>query len=61
MDLQQPVELSCPYCGGAFTTLIDTSAGSYSAVEDCQVCCRPMQVMVECEAGEIEYVGVERA
>ncbi|HEY0790453.1 MAG TPA: CPXCG motif-containing cysteine-rich protein [Chthoniobacterales bacterium] len=61
MNLEQTVEVVCPYCGGGFTTFVDTSQGGYSTVEDCQVCCQPMQITVACEAGEIEFVEVERA
>ena len=34
----------CPYCGEAFETGTDTSAGSCTYVEDCQVCCQPMEM-----------------
>ena len=34
--------LRCPYCGKAFETMIDGSAGSAEYVEDCPVCCRPI-------------------
>ena len=61
MDLEQTVELSCPYCGEVFTTFIDTSQGSFSTIEDCEICCRPIQINVECGAGEIAFVDVERA
>jgi hypothetical protein len=37
----------CPYCGEPFETLLDLSAGSSSYVEDCQVCCRPIEFRVE--------------
>ena len=46
MDLQQTVEISCPYCGQTLELLIDCSAGAQRYVEDCQVCCRPMNVSV---------------
>ena len=61
MDLEQSIELCCPYCGGVFTTFIDTSQGSFSAIEDCQICCRPIQIHADCAAGEIAFVDVERA
>jgi transcription elongation factor Elf1 len=34
----------CPYCGEAFETRVDTSAGSATYVEDCQVCCQPIEM-----------------
>jgi Cysteine-rich CPXCG len=36
--------VQCPYCGEAFETRIDSSAGSCSYVEDCQVCCQPIDL-----------------
>jgi Cysteine-rich CPXCG len=40
----QLVSVSCPYCGEAFDTLVDVSAGSASYIEDCQVCCQPIEM-----------------
>ncbi|KUJ83735.1 CPXCG motif-containing cysteine-rich protein [Microbulbifer flavimaris] len=37
---------SCPYCGEPITLLLDMSQGSHDYVEDCQVCCRPINVSV---------------
>jgi len=39
--------VQCPYCGERFETLLDLSAGSASYVEDCQVCCQPIQFSLE--------------
>ena len=44
------VSVACPYCGEVIELTVDTSAGSASYVEDCQVCCQPMQVTVEVRA-----------
>ncbi|WP_455221465.1 CPXCG motif-containing cysteine-rich protein [Kaarinaea lacus] len=38
--------ISCPYCGESFSTTIDMSAGSQRYIEDCYVCCRPIQFQV---------------
>jgi len=46
MEIQRIVTVSCPYCGEPLELLIDCSAGSQQYVEDCQVCCRPMNVFV---------------
>ena len=40
------VVIHCPYCGEAFETSVDVSAGSQAYVEDCAVCCRPIEVRV---------------
>jgi hypothetical protein len=40
-------EACCPYCGEPVSLLIDRSGGRVqSYVEDCAVCCRPMDVRV---------------
>jgi hypothetical protein len=49
-DAPNPTEfvaVQCPYCGESFDTTVDLSAGSFSYVEDCQVCCQPIELMSE--------------
>lgn len=44
----------CPYCGETISLLLDHSAGSQTYIEDCSVCCRPIQVSVyEDNEGEL--------
>ena len=35
---------TCPYCGEPFETSADASAGPCKYVEDCQVCCQPIEM-----------------
>lgn len=44
----------CPYCGEEIELFIDEGGGTeQSYVEDCQVCCQPMQVEISAsEDGE---------
>lgn len=48
-------ECACPYCGELIGLWVDEDGGSSQAyVEDCSVCCRPMQVHVHMdEDGQI--------
>ena len=46
------VSVDCPYCGERFDTPVDLTAGSFSYVEDCQVCCRPIEL-----SGEVGAAG----
>ena len=39
-------EINCPYCGEVFDASIDLSAGSQNYIEDCYVCCRPIQFVI---------------
>lgn len=55
------VPVSCPYCGEPFETLVDASAGSASYVEDCQVCCQPIEMSLEVDdAGEFKGLATRR-
>ncbi|MGV3516077.1 CPXCG motif-containing cysteine-rich protein [Luteitalea sp.] len=41
------IESSCPYCGESITLSVDVTAGRRQTyVEDCWVCCRPMDILV---------------
>jgi len=46
MNCLQEVAISCPYCGESITILVDRSAGEQSYFEDCEVCCRPIQLLI---------------
>jgi hypothetical protein len=46
MELLDEIRLFCPYCGEPVTLVVDASAGSQQYVEDCEVCCRPMEITV---------------
>lgn len=35
-------EIDCPYCGESIDVFIDTSELPQQYIEDCQVCCRPI-------------------
>lgn len=45
--------IQCPYCGERFEVQLDTSSGSSRYVEDCQVCCQPIDFCLE-----VDHAGV---
>jgi hypothetical protein len=45
--------IQCPFCGQSFDLVIDTSIVTQRFTTDCEVCCRPFEVFVECEPGEV--------
>jgi len=36
----------CPYCNESITVLVDDSEQEQEYIEDCQVCCRPIDMSV---------------
>ena len=50
MNLLEEAVISCPYCGEAITILVDDSIEEQQYIEDCQVCCRPIDIRVNISA-----------
>ena len=51
MDL----EIRCPYCAETLTVVVDESGGRMqSYVEDCQVCCQPIQVRTRVDGEDVD-------
>ena len=55
------VTVQCPYCAEQYETQVDLTAGSFVYVEDCQVCCQPIELYVEVnDAGRLRSVNAQR-
>jgi hypothetical protein len=59
--MPNPEPVSCPFCGQTFELMIDTSVRSQRFITDCEICCRPFEVVAECESGEILSLDVRSA
>jgi len=44
------VAVRCPYCGERLQTRVDLTADEPGFVEDCEVCCRPIEFHIERDA-----------
>jgi len=61
MAMQEEREVECPFCGETITVLLDPSIDDEQTyIEDCSVCCRPIQFMFSCENGTVTNLEVER-
>ncbi len=56
------VAVPCPYCGERLETRVDLTAGDgTSYIEDCAVCCRPIDFVVEREdSGALRAIKARR-
>ena len=54
MDLLQTHTLDCPYCGEQIQLVIDCSIASQEYIEDCQVCCRPINILINVEGEDVQ-------
>lgn len=44
---------TCPYCWQEISFVLDLSAGEQSYVEDCEVCCRPIEIRYSVDEDEL--------
>ncbi len=49
MDLLQAHNLDCPYCGEVIQIVVDCSISAQEYIEDCPVCCRPINIYINIE------------
>jgi len=42
-------EFQCPYCWESISMLLDSSQPEQQYIEDCEVCCNPIQISVQFE------------
>jgi hypothetical protein len=55
------VPVQCPYCGERLETRVDLTAGEREYIEDCEVCCRPIEFAIELDdTGALHAVRVQR-
>jgi transcription elongation factor Elf1 len=50
----------CPYCWESISILIDTSIAEQDYVEDCEVCCNPIEFFVRSGSGDVPAVEVRQ-
>ncbi|MGH8304995.1 MAG: CPXCG motif-containing cysteine-rich protein [Steroidobacteraceae bacterium] len=55
------VAVRCPWCGERLETRVDVTSGELAYVEDCEVCCRPIEFSIEHgDGGALLAVQVRR-
>lgn len=60
MNALEEKDVTCPYCGETFSTLIDLSAGDQIYIEDCAVCCQPIELDIRLDGDDVT-VDLRRA
>src|SRR5271154_675489 len=46
-------EFTCPYCGEETSMVVDLSVGRQTYIEDCEVCCKPIEISFTVEDDEL--------
>lgn len=50
---------TCPYCWQEVSFVLDLSVSEQSYIEDCEVCCKPIQMSYTTEDGEVADFNAE--
>lgn len=53
MMLNTEYSFSCPYCFSKISMVLDLSVSPQQYIEDCEVCCNPIEVSFEVKDGKI--------
>jgi ribosomal protein S27E len=61
LPMGQFVSVRCPHCFERYDTDVETIYGSFDRVEDCEVCCRPIQLHFEITDAAVKRLHIERA
>jgi transcription elongation factor Elf1 len=51
---------TCPYCGEQISMVLDSSVGRQTYVEDCEVCCHPIEVSYTIEGDTLAGFRAEK-
>jgi transcription elongation factor Elf1 len=46
-------QFTCPYCGEEISMTLDLSVARQTYIEDCEVCCKPIEISFSVEDDEI--------
>lgn len=61
LEPERFVPVQCPWCGERLETRVDLTAGEREYIEDCEVCCRPIELGIELEEdGALRALRVQR-
>lgn len=46
MNALETIAIRCPYCGRRIDITVDATAPEQVYIEDCQICCHPIQLQI---------------
>lgn len=61
MYSEEEVFFQCPFCFETISMVFESLYGSQKYIEDCQVCCSPIEVSYQVNDGEVIIEKIERA
>lgn len=60
MFMENEVEFNCPYCGELnYITVFKSDGKSQKFINDCEVCCRPIEVVINFDTDGNLFIEVK--
>jgi len=57
---QTEKNFTCPYCGEMISMVLDLSVNGQIYIEDCEVCCQPIEIRYSVRNGEVAEFLAQR-
>jgi hypothetical protein len=57
----EDADITCPYCWEPLEITLDLSVPEQDYIEDCQVCCQPIQIVYVSHAGKLLSLDAKRS
>ena len=59
--MEEDIEFVCPHCWQITRIRIDLSEGGQTYVQDCEVCCNPLEICYETAGDHLESFSAQPA
>ena len=58
---EKELHFQCPYCFSPISFVVETFYSEQDYIEDCEVCCQPIQIRYQSDGEEVNDFTVDRA
>jgi len=58
--MEEALQITCPFCYQFTFVAVDSVLNTLTLIEDCQNCCNPIKITIECDEGQIINSYAER-
>jgi transcription elongation factor Elf1 len=57
MEFESEKFFTCPYCNQKISMILESLYGKQIYIEDCEICCQPIEISYEVADGEIHRLS----
>ena len=61
MENEQEIHFQCPYCFSPVSFVVEALYSEQDYIEDCEVCCQPIELRYQSDGERVTSFTVERA